>query len=137
MNAELVVGALLMLAPAASDRTADRFAVAIAHAAGDDMAAAAGLTVTVVREGGLDPDVETCRIAGQGGLGAFQLGPGWQHRCDAMPKQAETALRALRLRPWPDTFAAYLGSGPAYHEARARVALWTVTKERLECACCL
>lgn len=143
MTAWLIATVLLSLAPQTSSARATYLGSTIAEVANGDVDRGAVLTVTLVREGGLDVRVERCAIEGIEGLGGFGLNPkGWGRRvaCGPLSAQAQTAMRALELAGWPENhgraFRGYLGAGSErYHEVRSRLALYASVHQMLSCAC--
>jgi len=132
--------AILSLMPRTDPARAVRQATIIASVTADD-AEAAALVVTGARESGFGRDYETCRLHGDGGDGIFGLGFGYERfACKAAEVQARGAVKALRDKGWPDrplrAFRGYLGAlSDDWPEARARLALWTITLERMRCLC--
>ncbi len=138
-----ITGTLLALSPRTAPVRAEYLGQAVERAAAGNVDAASALLVTLVREGGLDRDVERCSIDGQDGLGAFGLNPvGWGRvtPCGPLDGQAKTAMRALELGGWPErpggAFRAYLGARTEQHrEVRARLALFDRVRWSVACVC--
>lgn len=142
MNAGALVGALLMLLPGMSSVRAERHARLILAVAADENDAAA-LAVTGAHESGFLKGHEVCRLHGIGGDGLYGLGVGYQKSaCRSAEVQTQTAMRALREKGFPSrpikAFRGYLGAhSDKWPEARERLSLWTLTAERIKCACCI
>lgn len=132
--------AILSLVPATDPARAEYHATVIASVAADD-AEAAALVVTGAHESGFLRAFETCRVHGDGGDGIYGLGFGYERfACAPVKVQARGAVKALRDKGWPDrplrAFRGYLGAlSDDWPEARARLALWTLTLERMRCMC--
>jgi hypothetical protein len=138
---------LLALLPGSRLHTTERYGSHIVDASGGDLDLAAALAITAAREGQLRPDVERCRVTGDGGMGAFQLSTDlyvWDDACGPLDRQARAAARALRVRGWGDSrpalvFGKYIGARALerHPEARRRAALWAWARAEIDCLCSL
>jgi hypothetical protein len=141
VNLAAIALAILTLVPNLDPVRADYHAIIIAGVA-SDMPEAAALVVNGAHESGFGWDYERCAMHGHGGEGLYGLGVGYERfACGPPEVQARGAVIALRDKGWPArplrAFRGYLGArSDNWPEARARLALWTVTLERMRCMCC-
>lgn len=102
---------------------------------------AAALAVTFARESSGDWGVESCSVAGMGGaMGAYQLSNDYAaFACGSFELQSTGALKALRDKGFGTSplkaFRGYTGAVLHGSEARVRLALWTVARAQIDCAC--
>lgn len=138
MNLAALVAALLCLAPHTPEKLATRHARVILQTAADESEAAA-LLVTGTRESSWHLGC----VQGIGGAGTYGLGfPYWRWACAPLKVQAHIALVAYHDKgapwDWDHAIQGYLGARSRKHpEVQRRIALFEITRERLECACCL
>jgi hypothetical protein len=138
MNLAIILGALLCLAPHTPEKRAAMHASIIQRIASTDDEAAA-LLVTGTRES----DWRVGCVQGIGGAGTYGLGHGYKRwACAPLKIQALMSLQAYQDKGAPDAWhhaiIGYLGARTIQEpEARRRIAMFEVTRERLACACCL
>jgi hypothetical protein len=133
---QIVIAALLALAPHTAPKLAERHARVILGVASDEEQIAA-LLVTGTRES----EWRTGCVRGIGGAGTYGLGYGyWRWACAPLKIQAQMSLQAYHDKGAPDAWEhaliGYLGAKSIRdHEAFRRIQLFWLTKERLRCAC--
>lgn len=137
MNLSVLVAALLCLSPQTPERRAERHARVILGASSNEDEAAA-LIVTGTRESSWRLGC----VQGIGGAGTYGLGVGYARwACAPLKIQAQMSLQAYRDKGAPDAWhhaiIKYLGARSVQEpEARRRIAMFELTRERLACACC-
>ena len=110
----------------------------ISQIAGDESEAAA-LLVTGTRESSWRLGC----VQGIGGAGTYGLGyPYWSWSCAPLKVQAQMSLQAYHDKGapwnWHHAIQGYLGARSRRHpEVQKRIELFEITRERLECNCCL
>jgi hypothetical protein len=136
MTLETVLGALLCLQPAAPH--AARHAQIVWEVTRDPEEIAA-LLVTGTRESSW----RTGCVQGILGAGTYGLGFPYGHwACGPLKVQALMSLQAYYDKgaawDWGHAIQGYLGARSRRHpEVQRRIALFELTKERLDCACCI
>lgn len=138
MNLPTLLAALLCLAPHTPERIAARHARTILATTSDEDEIAA-LLVTGTRES----EWRLGCVQGIGGAGTYGLGVGYQRwACGPLKIQVQMSLQAYRDKGapwnWKGAFVHYLGAKSLRHpEARRRVEMFELTRERLACSCCI
>lgn len=137
MTVDVLVAAILSLQNV-SAKTATRFAKDIYETTSSEDDAAA-LIVIAHRESNFSL---RC-VKGIGGKGSYGLGYGYERwACRSSKIQAVMALQALYDKGWSYDehwgFRGYLGArSDTWPEIGVRMKLWTLTYERIRCACSL
>ena len=134
----IVLAALFCLQPTTPPARALRHARTIVAVASTEDEAAA-LLVTGTRESSWRLGC----VQGIGGAGTYGLGYGYRRwACGPLKVQAMMSLQAYRDKgapeAWDHAIIHYLGAKTIQEpEARRRIALFELTRERIACACCL
>lgn len=140
MNVSAIACAILSLVPGLDPARAEYHGTLTASFVRDE-AEAAALVVNGAHESGFGWDYERCFAHGDGGDGTYGLGVGYQEFACAAPEvQTRAAVKAMRDKGFPGrplrAFRGYLGAkSDHWPEARIRLSLWTLTTERIRCAC--
>lgn len=140
MSVAALALAILTLVPRLDPVRAEYHAAIIVGVAADE-AEAVAIAVNGAHESGFGWAYETCRLHGVGGDGVYGLGVGYERfACEAPEVQARGAVLAMHDKGWPArplrAFRGYLGArSDDWPEARARLALWVLTLERMRCMC--
>jgi hypothetical protein len=144
VTAEAVLLAILALpAPMrAPEGQAERYACAIASVA-ESTEEAAALVVIAARESTFRREVEDCRVAGLGGMGAFGLSDrnGRAAQCGPLYRQAKAARdRYVARLDWAHptlSFGRYIGAVRHWQEAHERAVLYWRALWEIENLACL
>lgn len=137
MSVIAIACAILALVPQLDPVRAEYHAAIIASVAATESEAAA-MVVNGAHESAFLWGFEICEFHGKGGEGIYGLGVGYEaFQCGPPETQARGSVKAMRDKGFPArplrAFQGYLGA--AVPEARVRLALWTITAERIRCAC--
>lgn len=138
MTLEIIMAALLCLEPHAPPRFATLHARTILRVASNEDEAAI-LLVTGTRES----HWRLGCVQGIGGRGTYGLGYGYDRwACAPLKIQAQMSLQAYEDKGapynWHGAIVHYLGAKTLQEpEARRRVEMFELTRERIACACCL